>query len=59
MSSRVNDCMTDLLAPLLPLARLLKVSVLDFDVYLESQDSDKTNADLIPLIEEFLEPLRC
>ena len=58
LSSRVNDCMLDLLTPLLPVARVLNVSVLDFDVYMKARDSDKTNADLIPLIQEFLSPLK-
>ena len=50
--------MLDLLTPLLPVARVLNVSVLDFDVYMKARDSDKTNADLIPLIQEFLSPLK-
>ena len=48
LSSRTNDAMVETLSPLLPLARALRVPVLDFDVYQTTRDSDEVNAALVP-----------
>ena len=48
LSSRTNDAMVETLSPLLPLARVLRVPVLDFDVYQTTRDSDAVNAALVP-----------
>ena len=48
LSSRTNDAMVETLSPLLPLARMLRVPVLDFDVYQTTRDSDAVNAALVP-----------
>jgi hypothetical protein len=54
LSSRTNDAMVDVLGPLLPVARLLGVPVLDFDRYQVTRDSDRTNAVLVPAITAWL-----
>ena len=45
--------MISLLSPLLPVARALKVPVLDFDTYLRLQDSEEVASEMLPLIEDF------
>jgi len=47
--------MVSLLGPLLPLARLLGVPVLDFDRYLEQRDSDVTASTWIPVTAAFID----
>ena len=54
LSSRTNDAMVEVLSPLLPVARAIGVPVLDFDKYQTSRDSDAVNAELVPLIAEWL-----
>jgi hypothetical protein len=54
LSSRTNDAMVDMLGPLLPVARLLNVPVLDFDVYARTRDSDAVAADLVPAVVAWL-----
>ena len=49
----VDEAMASLLAPLLPLAKLLGLFVLDFDVYLETRDADRTAALLVPALRRF------
>ena len=54
LSSRTNDAMVEVLSPLLPVARAVGVPVLDFDKYQIARDSDAVNAQLVPLIAEWL-----
>ena len=54
LSSRTNDAMVEVLSPLLPVARLLGVPVLDFDKYQLTKDSDAVNGALVPLIAKWL-----
>ena len=54
LSSRTNDGMVTALAPLLPLARLLKIPLLDFDVYESTRDSDKVLKELVPAVSAWL-----
>ena len=54
LSSRTNDAMVEVLSPLLPVARAIGVPVLDFDKYQTTRDSDAVNAELVPLIAEWL-----
>ena len=53
-SSRTNDAMVDVLGPLLPVARLLGVPVLDFDRYQVTRDSDEVNETLVPAVTAWL-----
>ena len=46
--------MVDVLGPLLPVARLLNVPVLDFDVYENTRDSDAVAVDLVPAVVAWL-----
>jgi hypothetical protein len=46
--------MVEVLSPLLPVARLLGVPVLDFDKYQLTKDSDAVNGALVPLIAKWL-----
>jgi hypothetical protein len=46
--------MIDLLAPLLPLAQVMKIPVLDFDKYKESRDSKQTGDAFIPVVTTYL-----
>ena len=55
LSSRTNDAMVEVLSPLLPVARAIGVPVLDFDKYQTTRDSDAVNAELVPLIAEWLD----
>ena len=50
-----NDAMVEFLAPLLPLARLVGIPLLDFDKYQLSRDSKVTSDVVIPLIVEYME----
>ena len=45
--------MASLLAPLVPLAKLLGLFLLDFDVYLEARDADATAARVVPAVRRF------
>ena len=54
LSSRTNDAMVDVLGPLLPVARLLGVPVLDFDRYEVTRDSDEVNETLVPAVTAWL-----
>jgi len=51
--SEVDDAMGSLLSPLLPLAKVLGLFLLDFDVYLENKDAEKTAAALVPALRRF------
>ena len=53
LSAETNNAMISLLSPLLPVARVLEVPVLDFDTYLRLQDSEDVALDVLPLIEDF------
>ncbi|CAE7366051.1 unnamed protein product [Symbiodinium natans] len=53
LSAETNNAMISLLSPLLPVARALKVPVLDFDTYLRLQDSEEVASEMLPLIEDF------
>ena len=48
-----NDAMLQFLSPLLPLAKSLKVPLLNFDTYSESLDSDECADEMIPVITDF------
>ncbi|QDZ24767.1 hypothetical protein HOP50_14g73040 [Chloropicon primus] len=54
LSSRTNEAMVQVLAPLLPVARLLGVPLLDFDVYEQTRDSSAISKDLIPAVTSWL-----
>lgn len=49
-----NNAMIEFLSPLLPLARLLGIPLLDFDKYQLSRDSKETSEVFIPLIVKYL-----
>jgi hypothetical protein len=49
-----NNAMVEFLSPLLPLARLLKIPLLDFDKYQLSRDSKDTSDVVIPLIVKYM-----
>lgn len=49
----VDDAMIDLLSPVLPIAKALRLFMLDFDKYIESRDADKTATDLVPALRRF------
>ena len=51
----VNDAMIGFLSPLLPVAKLLNIPVLDFDRYQESRDSKATAAAVFPVIRQYLQ----
>eukprot|EP00966_Prymnesium_polylepis_P155402 3589274-Prymnesium_polylepis.2 len=53
-----NEAMVGLLSPLLPVARLLGVPVLDFDRYQVSRDSESTGRVFVPPLVRFFEQ-RC
>jgi len=50
----VNQCMIDLLSPLLPVAQAFKIPVLDFDKYRFSRDSHATAEVYVPLIRRYM-----
>jgi len=54
LAENVNDSMVSFLSLLLPLAKTLRLPVLDFDKYKESRDSMQTATTVIPLIRRFL-----
>ncbi len=54
LAENVNDAMVSFLSPLLPVAQLLNIPVLDFDKYKESRDSVATSEVVIPLVSSFL-----
>lgn len=54
LTESVNDAMIDFLAVLLPVAKALKIPVLDFDRYQVSRDSSQTAAVVHPLIVQYL-----
>jgi hypothetical protein len=54
LTDEVNNAMIDLLAPLLPLAQVMKIPVLDFDKYKESRDSKQTGDVFIPVVTAYL-----
>ena len=49
-----NNAMVEFLSPLLPLARLVGIPLLDFDKYQVSRDSKVTSDVVIPLIVEYM-----
>ena len=51
--SEVDEAMASLLSPLLPLAKALGLFLLDFDVYLETRDADRTAAQVVPALRRF------
>ena len=55
LSAGVNDAMIDLLSPLLPVAQLANIPVLDFDRYQVSRDAGPTAARLHPVILRYLQ----
>lgn len=54
LSENVNESMISFLSPLLPIAQLLSIPVLDFDKYQKSRDSKETAPIVLPLIRHFL-----
>ena len=48
-----NNAMLQFLSPLLPLAKSLRVPLLNFDIYSESMDSDECAEEMIPRITSF------
>jgi len=50
LAGSVNDSMVSFLSPLLPVAQLLGIPVLDFDRYKESRDSVETAGVTVPLV---------
>ena len=54
LTDEVNNAMIDFLAPLLPLAQVMKIPVLDFDKYKESRDSKQTGDVFIPVVTMYL-----
>ena len=55
LSSSTNDAMVEFLSPLLPLAKTLKVPLLDFDKYAEVRDSDACQEEIVDIICQFFE----
>ncbi|KAK3287682.1 hypothetical protein CYMTET_4818 [Cymbomonas tetramitiformis] len=53
LSKETNDEMVTLLSPLLPLARVLDVPLLDFDVYADTRDSDDCAKLVLPTLSQF------
>jgi dienelactone hydrolase len=54
LAGSVNDAMIEFLSPLLPVAQVLNIPVLDFDKYKISQDSIPTAAVVHPIIVKYL-----
>ena len=48
-----NDAMLQFLSPLLPLAKLLKIPLLNFDVYSEELDSEECHQEMTPVVARF------
>ena len=55
LDEEANAALVRVLSPLLPLARLLRLPVLDFDVYVERLDARETAAVVRPSIVGFFE----
>jgi hypothetical protein len=55
ISPATNAAMQSLLGPLLPLARCLKVRLLDFDVYQRTQDAEETAKVFLPVLLRFFD----
>jgi len=55
LSEQSNDALVNFLSPLLPVARVLSVPVLDFDKYQEARDSRQTGDVVVPLVSGFFE----
>mmetsp|Transcript_8497 Transcript_8497/g.21211 ORF Transcript_8497/g.21211 Transcript_8497/m.21211 type:complete len:403 (+) Transcript_8497:32-1240(+) len=55
LSEPTNDALVTFLSPLLPVARILDVPVLDFDKYQEARDSRETAKAFIPVVLSFFE----
>eukprot|EP00614_Pseudopedinella_elastica_P033045 CAMPEP_0172633594 /NCGR_PEP_ID=MMETSP1068-20121228/190215_1 /TAXON_ID=35684 /ORGANISM="Pseudopedinella elastica, Strain CCMP716" /LENGTH=407 /DNA_ID=CAMNT_0013445329 /DNA_START=55 /DNA_END=1278 /DNA_ORIENTATION=- len=53
LSAATNDAMVKFLSPLLPLARILGVPLLDFDVYALTRDSERTAEYVSPVLGKF------
>mmetsp|Transcript_12133 Transcript_12133/g.28769 ORF Transcript_12133/g.28769 Transcript_12133/m.28769 type:complete len:99 (+) Transcript_12133:1383-1679(+) len=54
LSERSNSALMRTLGFLLPIARLLRLGVLDFDKYYATRDSVETAAAVLPIVEGFL-----
>ncbi|KAL7442474.1 hypothetical protein ACHAXM_008429 [Skeletonema potamos] len=54
LSEETNNAMVDFLSPLLPLARAIRIPVLDFDKYQLSRDSRACGDVVIPLVIGYL-----
>ncbi|KAL7543182.1 hypothetical protein ACHAXR_012468 [Thalassiosira sp. AJA248-18] len=57
LAEGTNDAMVEFLSPLLPLARILGIPVLDFDKYQMSRDSKATGDVVIPLVVDYLKQM--
>ena len=55
LSEGVNDAMIEFLSPLLPVARMFDIPVLDFDRYQESRDSKVTAEVVLPIVLRYLQ----
>lgn len=55
LSEGSNDAMIEFLSPLLPVARLFNIPVLDFDRYQKSRDSKSTAEVVHPIVLRYLE----
>jgi acetyl esterase/lipase len=55
LTGSVNDAMIDFLSPLLPVAQLFQIPVLDFDQYQNSRDSDVTSQSYFPIVLTYLQ----
>jgi hypothetical protein len=49
----VDEAMIDLLSPLLPIAKALRLFVLDFDTYIDARDAEATASDVGPAVIRF------
>ena len=54
LADGTNQAMIEFLSPLLPVAQVLGIPVLDFDKYKISQDSQPTANVVIPLVTSYL-----
>jgi len=48
-----HTCQVELLSPFLPLAKALKLFLLDFDTYLEARDAEVTARAVVPAVLRF------
>ena len=55
LAEGTNDAMIEFLSPLLPVARIFNIPVLDFDRYQDSRDSTATAEVVHPLVLRYLE----